>query len=183
MHSALRQRCLPEAWGHVEREHYRTRRARPQPEEHRFRDSAQPADGGDGGLGIGQVVARLRHHLRRRPAALCRVAVGLRAAIPGAHRKAGRRCHRRHRSGGRHPAEEHDSQSALDRGHGHRDLRLPAPALRARRPHLLPELRPGGEERHGRRSRGPDSRARRRHARAGVLPAAIAAASPHRRRR
>jgi excinuclease ABC subunit A len=30
-------------------------------------------------------------------------------------------------------------QPALDRRHGHRDLRLPAPALRAHRPHALPD--------------------------------------------
>ena len=32
-------------------------------------------------------------------------------------------------------------EPALDRGHGHRDLRLPAPALRARRHPALPDLR------------------------------------------
>ena len=39
----------------------------------------------------------------------------------------------------------------------------------------LPELRPGSEEGHGRRSCRPHSRARRGHARAGVLSAAAAA--------
>ena len=33
-------------------------------------------------------------------------------------------------------------QPALDGGHGHRDLRLPAPALRAHRHPALPDLRP-----------------------------------------
>ena len=35
---------------------------------------------------------------------------------------------------------------ALHRGHGHRDLRLPAPALCAHRPHLLPAVRRAGQE-------------------------------------
>ena len=33
--------------------------------------------------------------------------------------------------------------------HGHRDLRLSPPALRARRPHVLRRLRTGSKERHG----------------------------------
>ena len=38
--------------------------------------------------------------------------------------------------------EDDVAQPALDRRHRHRDLRLPAPALRARRPPALPGLRP-----------------------------------------
>ena len=50
--------------------------------------------------------------------------------------------------GHRHRAEGRLAQSALDRRHGHRDLRLPAPAVRARGPAALPEPR--------HRPRGPD---------------------------
>ena len=87
---------------------------------------------------IGQVVARLRHHLRRRAAALRRVAVGLRAAVPRADGEAGRRPDRRHRAGHRHPAEEQHPQPALDGRHDDRDPRLHAAAVRARRPDVLP---------------------------------------------
>ena len=48
-----------------------------------------------------------------------------------------------------HRPEGLQPQPALDRGHGHGDLRLPAPALRPRRPAPLPELRP--------RDRTPDA--------------------------
>ena len=62
-------------------------------------------------------------------------------------------------------------QSALHRGHGHRDLRLPAPALRARRHAALPELRARGASGRARRrspsrcSPGPRARASRSAAR------------------
>ena len=45
-------------------------------------------------LRLRQVVAGLRHDLRRGPAAVCRVAVGLRAAVPGPDGEARRRLHR-----------------------------------------------------------------------------------------
>ena len=48
--------------------------------------------------------------------------------------------------------EGHQPQPALDRRHRHRDLRLPAPALRAHRPPALPQLRPPD------RARSPSSR-------------------------
>jgi excinuclease ABC subunit A len=40
--------------------------------------------------GLGEVVSGLRHHLRRGAAALCRVALVLRAPVPRAHREARR---------------------------------------------------------------------------------------------
>ena len=48
-------------------------------------------DGLHGRQRVGQVVAGLRHHLRRGPAALRRVAVGLRPPVPRADGEAGRR--------------------------------------------------------------------------------------------
>ena len=50
----------------------------------------------------------------------------------------------------------HEPQPALDGRHRHRDLRLPAPALRADRPSALPELRPA-DHRSSRCSRWPTS--------------------------
>ena len=92
---------------------------------------------------IGQVVARLRHDLRRRTAPLRRVAVGLRAPVPRADGEAGRRSHRRHRAGHRDPPEEQHPQSAVDRRHDDRDPRLHAAAVRARRPDVLPATAAG----------------------------------------
>ena len=119
----------------------RPRRPRPQPEEHRRRSAARSAGRGHRPVRLGQVVARLRHHLRRGPAPLRRVAVGLRPAVPRADGEAGRRPHRRAVAGHRHRAEDHRQQPALDGRHGHRDLRLPAPAVRHHRRAALPGLR------------------------------------------
>ena len=92
--------------------------------------------------GSGQVVARLRHALRRGPAPLRRVAVGLRAAVPRADGEAGRRPDRGAVAGDLDRAEDHRLEPAIDRRHRHRDLRLPAPAVRQHRRAALPELRP-----------------------------------------
>jgi hypothetical protein len=97
---------------------------------------------------LGQVVAGVRHHLCRGPAALRRVAVGLCAPVPVDDGKAGRRPHRGAVAGDLDRAEDHQPQPALDRRHHHRDLRLPAPAVRARRHTALPE--------HGETARGTD---------------------------
>ena len=68
-------------------------------------------------------------------------------------------------------AEGDLAQPALDRGHGHRDPRLPAPALRARRRAALPGARAGAR----RAERLADGRPRARpaggHARHGAGPA------------
>ena len=104
---------------------------------------------------LGQVVARLRHALRRGPAALRRVAVGLRAAVPRADGEARRRLHRGPLAGHLDRPEDDLAQPALDGRHRHRDLRLPAPALRARRPPALPRLRPADRRPVGRADRRP----------------------------
>ena len=59
---------------------------------------------------------------------------------------------RRHRSGSGDPAEKQHPQSSVDGRHCNRNLRLSAPAVRPRRPDLLSAMRPGGQERYGRRS-------------------------------
>ena len=106
-----------------------------------MRDPARRAHRGDRRVGLGQVVARVRHALRRGAASLRRVDVDLRAAVPRAHAAARRRRVDGRAAGDRHRAAQRRAQRALHRRHGHRDLRLPAAAVRARRRGALPELR------------------------------------------
>ena len=126
---------------HGQRSHRRPRGAGAQPQVHRRRDSAGPARRHHRAERLGQVLARLRHHLRRGPAPLRRVAVGLRAPVPRADGEAGRRLHRGPVARHLHRAEDHLEESALDGGDGHRDLRLPARALRPGRRPALPPVR------------------------------------------
>ncbi len=114
----------------------------PQPEEHQPRPAAQPAGGDHGAVGVGQVVARVRHALRGGAAPLRGIAVGLRTAVPATDGKAGRGPDRRAVAGHLDRAEGHQPQPALHRRHRHRDPRLPAPAVRPRRHALLPGARP-----------------------------------------
>ena len=109
-------------------------------------------------VGLGQILARLRHDLCRGPAALCGEPVGLCAPVPGDDAEAGRRPDRRPVAGHLDRAEDDLAQPALDRRHGHRDLRLYAPALGARRHPLFaghrpadrePDRQPDGRPRHG----------------------------------
>ena len=72
-------------------------------------------------------------------------------------------------AGDRHPPEEQHPQSALDRRHDDRDPRLHAAAVRARRPHVLPQLRPRSRARNRRGRRAAARRAARRHAAADRL--------------
>ena len=76
------------------------------------------------------------------PAPLRRVALGLRPAVPRADGEAGRRPDRRPVAGDLDRAEDHRLQPPIDGRDGHRDLRLPSPALRQHRRAALPELRP-----------------------------------------
>ena len=106
-------------------------------------DPPQQVRGHHRRLRLGQVVAGLRHDLRRGAAALRRVALRLRPAVPRADGEAGRRLDRGALAGDLHRAADDLAQSALDRRHRHRDLRLPAAALRLDRRAALHELRPG----------------------------------------
>ena len=117
--------------------HRDPRRARAQSQGHRRRHSARPVGRVHRPVRLGQVVARLRHHLCRRPAPLCREPVGLCAAIPRDDAEAGRRPDRRPVARHFHRAEDHLEEPALHRRHRHRDLRLHAPAMGARRRALL----------------------------------------------
>ena len=69
--------------------------------------AARPARGVHRPVGLGQVVARLRHHLCRGPAALRRIALGLCAPVPGDDAEAGRRPDRRPVAGHLDRAEDH----------------------------------------------------------------------------
>ena len=115
----------------------------PQPQEHRRRPAARSAGRGHRAVGLGEVLAGLRHHLCRGAAALRRVAFGLRPAVPRADGEARRRPDRRALAGHRHRAEDDGQQPALDGRDDHRDLRLPAAAVRHHRRPALPELRRG----------------------------------------
>ncbi len=132
----------PRSAPHAARLDFRSRRACPQPQGHRRRHPARQARRHHRAVGLGQVVAGVRHAVRRGPAPLRRVAVGLRAAVPRADGEAGRRPDRGFVSGDFDRAEDHRFEPALDRRHRHRDLRLSAAALRQHRRAALPELRP-----------------------------------------
>src|SRR5262245_47856715 len=124
----------------------RSRCTCPQPQEYRRRPAAQQARRDYRPVRIRQVVARVRHDLRRGAAPLRRIAVSLRTAIPRTDGEAGRRLDRRAVSGNLNRAEDDGLEPAIDRGHGHRNLRLPAPALRQHRHTALFELRQGDHE-------------------------------------
>ena len=91
--------------------------------------------------GSGKSSPGVRHDLRRGPAALRRVAVGVRPPVPRPDGQARRRLHRGALARGLDRPEVHVQEPALHRRHDHRGLRLPPPALRARRPAALPDLR------------------------------------------
>src|SRR3546814_11369982 len=88
---------------------------------------------------LGQVVARLRHHLCRGPAPLRLVAVGVRAAIPERDGEARRRPHRRPVAGDLDRTEVELAQPALGQRLPQRSIRLPALAL----PYIGPGAPPG----------------------------------------
>ena len=105
-----------------------------------------------GHLRLGQVVPRLRHHLRRRPAALRGVALGLRAPVPRPDGQARRRLHRGPLAGDLDRPEVGVAQPPLDGRDHHRGLRLPASPVRADRGAALPAAA-DGSSRGRRRSR------------------------------
>jgi hypothetical protein len=109
-----------------------------------------------GPVRVGQILARLRHDLCRGPAPLCREPVGLCAPVPGDDAEAGRRPDRRPVAGHLDRAEDDLAQPALDGRHRHRDLRLHAPALGARRHPLFPGHRPADREPDGQPDGRPD---------------------------
>ena len=116
-------------------------------------------------LGLGQVDARLRHPVQRRPAPLPRIAQRLRALDRPAGGPA------RGRRGLRHPADGGDRAAAVARRpqeHGRDDdrgLALPAPALRQARRAALRQGRHRGAAAERRADRRADPARPRRRAR------------------
>ena len=115
--------------------------ARAQPEEHRRRHPARPLHGDHRRLRLGQVDARLRHPVQRGPAPLSRVAERLCAAVRAAGGASGCRRDLRHSAHGRHRAAHQPRRAQEHGGDAHRDLSLPAPAVRQARHAVLPRLR------------------------------------------
>jgi hypothetical protein len=148
--------------------HPRRRRPPAQPQERQPRAAARQARGHHRPVGVGQVEPRVRHALRRGAAPLRREPVRVRPPVPRADGQAGRGPHRGALAGHRHRAAQPLPQPALDRRHGHGDLRLPPPPLCPRGPAALPQLRQPHQEavRPGHRQRGA---ARPRRAVGGAL--------------
>ena len=112
-----------------------------QPQGHLARPPARLPDRVHRPVRLGQVQPGVRHHLRRGPAPLRRVAVGLRPPVPRPDGQARRRLHRGSLARGLDRPEVHLEEPPVHRGHHHRGLRLPPPALRPCRPAPLPRLR------------------------------------------
>src|SRR2546421_37395 len=132
----------------------------PRPRGHPQRTATQPqrdhrgaaaagAHRGHRPVGVGQEHAGLRHAVCRRAATLHRVALDLRQAVPGADAQAAGGRDRGDLARGRDRAEESHHQQPVDRGDGHRDLRLPAVVVGADRHAVLREMRGGSEGGHG----------------------------------
>ena len=158
------------------RSHSDLGRAGAQPQGHRPRAAAQRDDRDDRPLGVGQVEPRLRHDLRRGAAALRRVALRLRAPVPGADGEARRGLDRGAVPGDLDRPEDHLAQPALDGRDRDRDLRLPAPALGADRQAPLPRVRGADRGPVGRADHRPGDDARPR-ARASSSPRRSCAAA------
>ena len=124
------------------RSHRHHRRPPAQPQERHRGDPQEEAGDPDRGLGLRQVVARLRHPLRRGAAPLHREPERLRAAVPGPDGQAALRLDPRARPHDLDRAEGGQRQPPLHRGHHHRDPRLPARALGTGGAAHLPQLRP-----------------------------------------
>ena len=107
-------------------------------------------------LRLGQVDARVRHRLRRRAAALPRVAERLRAPVRAAGLAARRRRDLRHSADGGDRAA-HEPRRPQEHGRdADRDLPLPAAALREARHAVLPGLRRADRAAERGRDRGAD---------------------------
>ena len=113
---------------------------------------------GDRGVRLGQVVAGVRHALRRRPAPLCRDLLALCAAVSRTHGQAAGRQHRRRAAGDCHQSGQPGAHLALDGRHAHRTGRPFQAALRTRRRTGVSRLRRDGAARHGGEHRRPPAR-------------------------
>ena len=143
---------------------HRARRAGAQPAQRHARTATRSSDRVHRPVRFREVLAGLRHDLRRGPASLRRVAVRLRAAVPGADGEARRRLHRGPQPGDLDRPEVHLAQPAVHRGDHHRGLRLPAGPLRPGGPSALLQLRPSDRTADARADRRPGHGAARGHA-------------------
>ena len=109
-----------------------------------------------GPSGSGKSSLALDTIYRRGPAALHRIAVRLRPAVPRPDAEAEGRARQRPVAGHQHRAEDDQQEPALHRRHRHRGLRLPAHPLRPARPALLPRLRDPGRHADVRRDHRQD---------------------------
>ena len=97
---------------------------------------------------VGQVEPGVRHAVRRRPAALRRDLLGLRAPVPRPHGPARGRPRRGRAAGDRHRPDQPGAQLALDGRHDDRAQRPPEAAVRPRRAAVRPQDRAAGAPRH-----------------------------------
>ena len=132
---------IPSLFNHGNYQYHSQGSTAAQPEEHQRRDSPQHPDRDHGAERLGQVVAGLRHDLRRGAAPLRGNAVGICPAVPRPDGAA--RCgqHRRAEPGDLHRTEDDQPQSTVDGRNHHGNLRLPAAALQLDWAAALPELR------------------------------------------
>ncbi len=140
----------------------RPRRPRAQPEGHHRPAPAERPHLHHRALRLREVEPRVRHDLRRGPAALRRVALRVRAPVPADDGEARRRLDRRAQPGDLDRPEDDLAEPALDGRHRHRDLRLPPAALRAGGPSALPGVREADLGPVDRLDRRADPRAARR---------------------
>src|SRR5207244_3521323 len=131
-------------YGSVRRPGHHPQRAAAQSEGDHGRAAAARADRDHRPLRLGKELSRLRHAVCRGAAALHRVTLHLRQAVPRADAEAPGGRHRRHLARGGHRAEKPDHDEPLDGGHGDGDLRLPAPPVGPGGDALLREVRAGG---------------------------------------
>ena len=113
--------------------HLGPRRARAQPARRRRRPPPGRLRGGHRGLRLRQVVAGLRHGVRRGAAALLRVGGAVRPAAAAAGRRARRRRDHRAAARGRAAAGPRGADRALDGRHPHHAVQLAADAALPRR--------------------------------------------------
>ena len=147
-----------------------SRRARTQPARRQPRPAPRRDDRVHRAVRLGQVQPRLRHDLRRGPAAIRRVAVVVRAAVPRPDGQARRRLHRGPVPGRLDRPEVDLAQPALDGRHDHRGVRLPAAALRPHRHAALPGLRRADQQADPAADRRPGARDARGHPVHGARP-------------
>ncbi len=158
----VRVRCAWLNWaGYGSGTPRRPRREGAQPQGHHRPAAAEQARLHHRVVGLRQVQPGLRHDLRGGAAPLRREPERLRTAVPPDDGEAGRGVDRRPQPGDLDRPEDDEPEPSLDGRHRDRDLRLPAPALRADRATALPGLRPPDRRPEPRRDRRPGADARR----------------------